>query len=437
MSSSSIIVSNINKTYQIYEKPSDRLKQFIIPKFQKIYSKHKKFYKEFIALDNITFNVKKNETLGIIGVNGSGKSTLLQLLAGTLTQTSGEFSTYGKVACILELGSGFNPEFTGKENIFLNAALHGLSNQQINNKLDSIVKFSELENFIDQPIKTYSTGMIMRLAFSIIANLDADILLIDEAFAVGDAKFVSKCMRFIRDFQEKGTIVLVSHDINVIQSLCSKAMWLHEGKLMDISNPKILCEKYLRFLLDSNDKPELIEKNDNDTKDFDALDIYTSDMVFKNNINKSRGWETGKAKINNVKLINLENNKSDLFHGGEKVELQIIAETFIDLEKPVLGFMFKDKLGQDLFGENTLEFTKQREIFVPKNTTVTGKFVFKLPMLPDGFYSVMISIANGDIANNIQHNYLHDAVIIQVHNSNVRWGLVGIKYESAEISINE
>ena len=122
MSSSSIIVSNINKTYQIYEKPSDRLKQFIIPKFQKIYSKHKKFYKEFTALDNITFNVNKNETLGIVGVNGSGKSTLLQLLAGTLSQTSGEFSTYGKVACILELGSGFNPEFTGKENIFLNAA---------------------------------------------------------------------------------------------------------------------------------------------------------------------------------------------------------------------------------------------------------------------------------------------------------------------------
>lgn len=438
MSSNKIDVSNIVKRYQIFDKPSDRLKQFILPKISKIFlGKNKSYYREFTALDNISFSVNKKETLGVLGVNGSGKSTLLQLLAGTLSQTSGDIKIKGKIGCILELGSGFNPEFTGIENIYLNASLHGLSNNKINDRLGKIIEFSEIGSFIDQPIKTYSTGMVMRLAFSIIAHIDADILLIDEAFAVGDAKFVSKCMRFIRNFQIDGTIILVSHDINVIQSLCNRALWLHEGKLMGIDNPKILCEKYLRFLLDGDEKNKLIENTKLDQHEVSHKEIYKNDIEIKNNVKSARGWETGKAKILDIALLNLDNNDSNIFHGGEKVELQIFAETYTQLDRPILGFMVKDKLGQDLFGENTLEFTKHKNIIIPKDTSITGKFIFRLPMLPDGFYSVMVSIANGDIASNVQHNYLHDALIIQVFNSNVRWGLVGIKYDKAEIEIND
>ena len=438
MSFNKIIVKNIGKVYQIYDKPSDRLKQFLLPRILNLFSRQaKKYYREFNALEKISFSIKKNETLGILGINGSGKSTLLQLLAGTLTQTSGDIKINGKIGCILELGSGFNPEFTGTENIYLNASLHGLSNKEIDDKLEKIIEFSEIGNFIHQPIKTYSTGMVMRLAFSIIAHIDADILLIDEAFAVGDAKFVSKCMRFIRNFQRRGIIVLVSHDINIIQSLCNEALWLHDGKLMGIGDSKLLCEKYLRFLLDGDDENKLIEKNKSKINETSHTEIYKNDLEIKKNINNARGWETGKAKILDATLLNLDNKNSNIFHGGEKVELQVVAEAYIQLDKPILGFMVKDKLGQDLFGENTLGFTKNKNIMVPENSSITGTFIFRLPMLPDGFYSVMLSIANGDIASNVQHNYLHDALIIQVFNSNVRWGLVGIKYDKAEIMIND
>ncbi len=192
-----IKVSNLSKCYQIYEAPSDRLKQFVVPRLQRLIGRlPKQYFREFWALKDVSFEVKKGETVGIIGRNGSGKSTLLQLICGTLSPSAGNLEVNGRVAALLELGSGFNVEFTGRENIYMNASILGLSQKEIDDRFDEIVAFADIGQFIEQPVKTYSSGMMVRLAFAVIAHVEADILVVDEALAVGDAFFTQKCMRF-------------------------------------------------------------------------------------------------------------------------------------------------------------------------------------------------------------------------------------------------
>ena len=203
------------------------------------------YYREVPAVENVSFEVKKGETLGIIGRNGSGKSTLLQLIVGTLSPTSGTVEMDGRVAALLELGAGFHPEFTGRENVFLNGALLGLSQQDIEAQLDEMLAFADIGASIDQPVKTYSSGMVVRLAFAVMAHVKADILVIDEALAVGDAFFVQKCMRFLRAFMERGTVLFVSHDSAAVLSLCRKALWLEHGRIAGIGEAKTVCDGYL------------------------------------------------------------------------------------------------------------------------------------------------------------------------------------------------
>ncbi|HBQ8517522.1 TPA: ABC transporter ATP-binding protein, partial [Klebsiella pneumoniae] len=204
-----IELDSVSKCFFIYRNPADRLKQFILPRL----GIKKKCYDEFWAVNGVSLNIKKGETVAIIGRNGSGKSTLLQMICGTLQPTCGTIKVNGKIAALLELGSGFNPEFTGRENVYLNAAVYGLTRSEIELKFNDIVKFADIGDFIDQPVKNYSSGMYVRLAFAVIAHVDADILVVDEALAVGDAVFTQKCMRFIRKFQENGTLIFVSHDM--------------------------------------------------------------------------------------------------------------------------------------------------------------------------------------------------------------------------------
>ena len=197
-----IKVENLSKCYQIYDQPRDRLKQFLLPRLQRVVGlTPKQYYREFWALKDISFDVKKGETVGIIGRNGSGKSTLLQMICGTLSPTTGSVATHGRIAALLELGSGFNPEFTGRENVYMNASVLGLTNDEIDARFDEIAAFADIGEFIEQPVKTYSSGMYSRLAFSIAINVDPEILIVDEALAVGDARFVAKCMRRIKDIR--------------------------------------------------------------------------------------------------------------------------------------------------------------------------------------------------------------------------------------------
>lgn len=200
----------------------------------------------------MSFHVQKGETIGIIGRNGSGKSTLLQIICGTLTPSGGRVAINGRVAALLELGAGFNPEFTGRENVYMNAALLGLSKAQIEERLDAIFAFADIGGFVDQPVKTYSSGMYVRLAFAVIAHVDADVLVIDEALAVGDAFFTQKCMRFLRAFMERGTVLFVSHDTNAVVNLCTRVVWLDKGRVREIGPAKDVCDSYLEAFYESS-----------------------------------------------------------------------------------------------------------------------------------------------------------------------------------------
>ncbi|MGZ8187226.1 MAG: ABC transporter ATP-binding protein, partial [Methylosarcina sp.] len=246
MTGVAIKVENLSKCYQIYNQPQDRLKQSIVPRIHRILGRAPvNYFREFWALRGVSFEIKKGETVGIIGRNGSGKSTLLQLICGTLNPTGGSVQTHGRIAALLELGSGFNPEFTGRENVYMNAALLGLSKEQTDARFDDIISFADIGDFIEQPVKTYSSGMMVRLAFAVIAHVDADILVIDEALAVGDAFFTQKCMRFLRSFMKTGTVLFVSHSTNSIRSLCTHAIWIEKGNLLQQGSPKNICENYL------------------------------------------------------------------------------------------------------------------------------------------------------------------------------------------------
>lgn len=241
-SNAAITVTSIGKCYQIYDRPSDRLKQML--SFGR-----RSYFREFWAVRDISFTIGHGETVGIIGRNGSGKSTLLQMICGTVSPTTGEVQAAGRVAALLELGAGFNPEFTGRENVLLNASILGFPVKEMLDRMGEVIAFSELEEFIDQPVKTYSSGMFARLAFAIAIHVDPDILIIDEALAVGDARFVAKCMRRIQDIKAKGaTILFVSHDVASVRTLCERAIWIDKGRLIAADDVFPVTGRYMEFL---------------------------------------------------------------------------------------------------------------------------------------------------------------------------------------------
>ena len=442
-----IKVSNLSKCYQIYDKPHDRLKQSIYPRLQTRMGKvPKQYYREFWALKDVSFEIKKGETVGIVGRNGSGKSTLLQMICGTLNPTSGDISKRGRVAALLELGSGFNPEFTGRENVYMNATVLGLSREEIDTRFEKIAAFADIGEFIEQPVKTYSSGMYVRLAFAVIAHVDADILIVDEALSVGDAVFSQKCMRFIRKFKENGTLLFVSHDMSSVLNLCQKAVWLHGGQIRQIGDSKQIAEDYLQYTLQevygeeaqlhsikkSSQHRERTSSLQPEDSSVLALD-YAGQMQVADNLNNANGWNTGAGEILEVHLQSLDSENSDVFKGGEKVLMVIRATAHQKLDHPILGFLLRDRLGQDLFGENTLPFTDLNPRPVAAGEVIQGEFVFRLPMLPNGKFVVMAAFADGDLYNHVQHHWLHDALIINVSSSKVRWGLVGVEFENIEL----
>jgi len=434
-----IELTGVSKCFFVYRNPADRLKQFILPK---IGLSKKKYFDEFWAVNDINLKVKKGETVAIIGRNGSGKSTLLQMICGTLNPTAGNITVNGKIAALLELGSGFNPEFTGRENVYLNASVYGLTNEEIDRKFNDIVKFADIGDFINQPVKTYSSGMYVRLAFAVIAHVDADILVIDEALAVGDAVFTQKCMRFIRQFQKNGTLLFVSHDMSSVQNLCKKALWINKGNTVSYGYSKDIAEEYLKYTLEQiygqetvlheikSESSNVVQIDDADEEE--AFLDYTANTEVINNLSEANGWKTGKAEIVNVYLKNLS-TPNEIFKGGEKVKVVIDAVAHEELSAPIIGFLVKDKLGQFLFGENTLPLTDSAAKSFKKGEKFRTEFDFILPMLPNGDYSLMCSVANGDLVNNIQHHHLHDALFIKVFDSKVRWGLVGVKFSNIEM----
>ena len=267
-----IRVSNVTKAYKIFDTPGQR---FLYHMF------HTNKGRDFIALDDVSFEVKKGEAFGIIGRNGSGKSTMLQILAGIIKKTSGEIEVHGRIAALLELGSGFNPESTGYENIYMNAAILGVSKEDIDAKVDQIIAFADIGDFINQPVKTYSSGMFVRLAFAVAINVDADIILIDEALAVGDVFFRQKCYSRLNQLKEEGkTIILVSHGMNEVEQFCDRAILLNKGKAVELGDSREVVKKY--YILDVKSE-RYIEDSE---KELEERELYTEDKY-----NKFEGWE--------------------------------------------------------------------------------------------------------------------------------------------------
>jgi len=331
-----ISVKNVTKTYKLYDTHADRVKEAFHP-FRK------KYHRPFNALTNISFDVNKGETLGIIGRNGSGKSTLLQIICGTLAQTIGKVETKGRIAALLELGSGFNPEFTGRENIYMNGAILGLSRQEIDARYDDILAFADIGEFIEQPIKTYSSGMYVRLAFSVNILSDPEIMIVDEALAVGDMKFQAKCMTALRRIQDRGTTVLfVSHDINALKSLCSRGICLDHGTIQSIGKAPDVAEQYIRTMREemsseykdfgsapSNSLIELsaIQKRGIESKRKHTTVIKRSDEFDKKVASFRYG--SGGARITYVELLNLNDEPilSAKFNQEVKIRIYVEAST--------------------------------------------------------------------------------------------------------------
>lgn len=433
-----IKVEQLSKCYRIYDKPRDRLLQMLT-------RGHKQYGREFWALKDVSFEIKKGETVGIIGRNGSGKSTLLQMICGTLNPTSGKIRTQGRIAALLELGSGFNPEFTGRENVYMNAAVLGLTKNEINERFNDIVAFADIGDFIEQPVKKYSSGMMVRLAFAVIAHVDADILVVDEALAVGDAVFTQKCIRFIRNFQKHGSLIFVSHDIGAVQSLCKSCIWLKNGRVEKHSTAKYVAEAYLQHTLQETygeeAKLNTIDSSETDSKEpmTEIENIVAHDYGaianVKNNIKMAKGWKTGKAEIVSISLTRRSSGPEGIFEGDENVQMTIRAKANSKLKNPIIGFLVRDRLGQDLFGENTLPFTECKNVSINEGNIFEGIFHFKLPMLPNGQYAVMASVADGSLYENVQHHWLHDALIINVSSSKIRFGLVGVPFTRVTLGV--
>lgn len=456
-----IRVQNLGKCYQIYERPQDRLKQSIMPRLHSLAlplkralgreaSNSPSYCREFWALKDVSFQVKRGETAGVIGRNGSGKSTLLQLICGTLTPTSGAVDSHGRVAALLELGAGFNPEFTGRENVYMNGTVLGLSREQIGQRFDAIAAFADIGEFIEQPVKTYSSGMFMRLAFAVIAHVDADILVIDEALSVGDAFFVQKCMRFLRNFQKRGTVLFVSHDTGAVTNLCGQAIWLDHGVIRAVGNAKDVCEQYFAavYAEDMGMKAvrgatplkkgvSLAERDSKQTKartnDGNESKMPKGEQkieIFGFNLD-SADFGTGQATLVSVELVDASTGEPlTWISGGEDVEIILRAVCDTDLDCPIMGFHVKDRLGQPLFGDNTYPTYQDNPLFVKAGSILQARFEFGLPLLRSGDYSICAAIASGTIQSHVQHHWLHDAMLFTVHSSSLTGVLVGIPMKS-------
>jgi lipopolysaccharide transport system ATP-binding protein len=439
MSSDLVIQAEaIAKSYRLYATPRDRLKQLFA-------TGKRKYYREFAALSDVSFDVRRGETVGIIGRNGSGKSTLLQIVCGTLQPSAGRITTRGRIAAILELGAGFSPEFSGRENIFLNGYIVGLTQAEIEARLDAICAFADIGDFIEQPIKTYSTGMVVRLAFAVMAHVDAEILVIDEALAVGDARFVQKCMRYLREFKERGTLLFVSHDTSAVSSLCDRALLLDGGRVKAMGPSKQVCELYLENLVEaaqgSNrpiDAPRavVVRKHANDAPPRDQrLDVLqagghrTDVRIFEFDPASASFGRRG-ARIADVRFEHSSGERLAWAVGGETVAITIDVEAVEPLERPIVGFLVRDRLGQYIFGDNTFLTTQDRPMPLAAGEVARARFEFDLPLLPPGNYSIAVAVAEGHQADHVQHEWIHDALIFTVETSSIRHSLVGVPMRS-------
>lgn len=423
-----IKVSNVSKHYQIYDQPLDRLKQ-------SIYRGRKQFYKEFKAIDDTSFEIRKGETVGIIGRNGSGKSTMLQIICGTVTPTTGTVETYGRIAALLELGSGFNPEFTGRENVYMSCALLGLSQEEADARFDDIAAFADIGEFIAQPVKTYSSGMYVRLAFAVNIVSEPDIMIVDEALAVGDMNYQAKCMTALTHIQDRGaTVLFVSHDVGAVKSLCSRGIYLEHGVVKTIGNASDVAELYIRNMREEMNEETrgfarvpvgFVEQHNNVA---DSVEIITAEAgpvlkqsdTFDERVAAFR-YGTGGARIAYVELLNMDDQPIQSVEFNQEVIIRIYVESSSEQSISV-NFNIRDDKKINLTG---CGFSAAEQEFL--TTEIGGQYLveytLRLP-LQEGSYSILAQITSSVVPGEsaVFVDVIEDAVVFQME----RWEIARI-----------
>ncbi|MDF5715620.1 MAG: ABC transporter ATP-binding protein [Rhizonema sp. NSF051] len=399
-----ISLKNVSKCFKRYARPVDRLKELLLP--------GKSRFDDFWAVRDINLEIPKGKTLGIVGRNGSGKSTLLQIIAGTLTPTTGEVQVKGRVSALLELGSGFNPEFTGRQNVFFNGRLLGLSQREIEDKFDEIAGFADIGDFIEQPVKTYSSGMFVRLAFAVAVNVDPEVLIVDEALAVGDIVFQHRCIRRMRALMDSGvTTLFVSHDSGAIKTLCNSAVMIDRGQIYAIGSPNDVIIKYMKLVTETElgiTSPEEVQEN------LEVNEVPTLPKKLQQSV-RAKQVRRGnrKALIESVKLLNHlgeDPGEIPIFGFNEQVTLLVELRVYEPLQGCIVGFFVCDKNGNELIGSNTIEENFPIEKLDP-GTQLEIEFKFNLPLRP-GSYSFTVAGAENYTA--ITFDWIDNAIVFQV-----------------------
>jgi len=412
--SAAVVLENVSKSYAVYAAPADRLKELLT-------LGRGRYHQDFWALRDVSFEIERGSTFSILGENGAGKSTLLQLIAGILRPTAGRVEVNGRVSALLELGSGFNPEFTGRENVFLNGAILGLTNKEIERRYPAIVDFAEIGEFVNRPVKTYSSGMVVRLAFAVAINVDPEILLVDEALAVGDIYFRQRCMRKIHELHRSGvTIIVVTHNVADVKSLATRAMWLAEGRIVEIGDPDRVVSHYQAAMV--NKDAEYLRQHAVAAA-LAAGQTYAlrAPEVVEKIPNVDFRYGTGRARVLGIAVLSERGEELGLLPPGETILVRISVRAEQPTPQPIVGFVLRNHLGVDFSGTNTaLEGVEMPPLGA--GDTLTVDFQVALPELYPGHFSFSPAIANGTLEGYEMCDWIDNAIALQMEKRREMYG---------------
>lgn len=390
-----IEIENLSKAYPLYASKKDKFKEAVLPG-------NRKYHKDFYALRNVSFEVEKGECLGIIGLNGSGKSTLLKIVTGVITQSEGTVDINGKISALLELGAGFNPEYTGMENIYLNSTIMGYSEEETKKRIPAILEFADIGEFINQPVKTYSSGMFVRLAFSIAINIEPDILIIDEALSVGDVFFQQKCFQKIRELTGKATVLIVSHDMNAMTKFCRRVMVMNHGQLVFDGEPQEAVTRYFK-IKQGEYRNKQSEESIGTHKKMDFSKYKTPDTAqYSGNMN---------ALITKYYYEFNGSSDAEICERGDVLHVWMVVEAKIAIENLIVGYQVRDKYGNEVFGQTSL--TSQVEQFTLHEGENLVEFEVQWPEIREGDYFITLGIGNGtEVLNQVEECWINNAIHI-------------------------
>ena len=435
MNNVAIKVSHLTKVYKLYDKAIDRLKESLHPL-------KKQYHKDFYALNDVSFEIKKGETVGIIGKNGAGKSTLLKIITGVLTPSSGHIHTNGRIASLLELGAGFNPEYTGVENIYLQGTLMGYSHGEMKSKIENILDFADIGDFVHQPVKMYSSGMFARLAFSVAINVEPDILIVDEALSVGDMYFQQKCMDKINSMRSrKMTLLFVSHSIAQVKKICEKAVFIENGTLIAEGESLKVCDLYTNQSTNnsSKEKKKALEKAQNEEQNFLQMSSSLDANKFfrKNDIFDKQYTERSGGKEIEFTSIDIYNSNDEMISELTTFDnIKVIASFIVNEDIPsglVMGLLCRDQNGNDMFASNFNHYNiAVDKLHKGSNIIVIWEFEFPLLYGTNGIYTFSIG-AKPEAMSNYFYDRIFNTTLIRVNNPKNAENVGGLVYIKPEI----